>query len=255
MKRTKRIFSILLALALGLALLIPAAAGSAFELRANEKPWWIMPWWLRLGYFANSLKVSGFLEDSVLIYHDGKLVYEKYNRNHGPEVPHLIQSITKTVLAVLTGAAIHDGLIEGLDQKVVDFYPDAVIAGQESKLDMTIGHLLAMTSGLPMSQDCFKAEDAGLAAFESPQWYAPGAVFQYTAGANAQCLVGVIERAAGMNLLEYAHETLFGPLGITSVTWETTDNGSPIGGFGMAIERAVAVVEAFQALDSEYTIA
>lgn len=176
----------------------------------------------------------------MLILHEGKLVYEQYTQGQGLDVPHMAMSVTKSVLSALVGIAVKDGLIDVQD-KVYEYYIDDVkggllsFPGQESKLNMTVEHLLTMRSGLPDTQDCYRAADAGLAAFETPQARAPGGMFVYNTGAGPQCLVGIVERATGKNLLEFAQERLFGPLGITSVTWEATDCGSNKGGLGISM--------------------
>jgi len=46
-------------------------------------------------------------------------------------------------------------------------------------------------------------------------------------------LLGIIERASGRKLLDYAREKLFDPLGMDSVQWMTTADGLPTGGFGI----------------------
>jgi len=231
MKKFLSILLCVLLLALPVGMSASAADGDFSE---GAKPWFIMPWWLKVQYAVKSWPQMGFKEDSLLILHDGKLVYEKYAAGQGAGVPHTAYSVTKSVVSALAGIAVKDGLINVQD-KVAQYYPTADITGQDGKKDMTIGHLLTMRSGLPDSQDCFKALDAGLAAFETPQEKAPGKRFKYNSGAGPQCLVGILERVTGKNLRVFAEERLFGPLGITDVEWETTDHGSPIGGFGLSI--------------------
>ena len=98
----------------------------------------------------------GSATDSLLILHKGKLVYERYAKGWDKDKPHYMASVTKSVLSALVGIAIGEGKIKGVHQKVIDFFPDAKIApGQESKRDMTIEHLLTMTSGLPGDGDHF----------------------------------------------------------------------------------------------------
>ena len=176
--------------------------------------------------------------DSLLVLRHGKLVYENYFNGYDENKPHELWSITKSFTSALTGIAIGDGLIEGLDQKVIDFFPDAVIApGQESKRDMTVGHLLTMTSGLDTKgkwSACKGADDFALRAFELPQANPPGKQYYYDDIAPS-ILLGMIARASGKNVLDYANEKLFGPIGITSARWDTTDDGLPIGAFGLAL--------------------
>ena len=227
--------AIMLALPLGLS---ASATDGIFE--SGAKPWWIMPWWLKVQYAAKSWPQMGFKEDCMLILHEGKLVYENYAVGQGPDVPHVAWSVTKSVLSALVGITVKDGLIDVRDY-VYEYYIKDVrpglldFPGEEIKLNMTIEHLLTMRSGLPDTQDCYKAADAGLAAFETPQETAPGGRFKYNTGAGPQCLVGIVERVTGKNLMEFAQERLFGPLGITNVTWEATDCGSNKGGLGISM--------------------
>ena len=181
--------------------------------------------------------------EGLLVLHKGRLVYERYARGWDRDTPHPVFSVTKSVISALAGIAIGEGHIRSTEQKVVDFFPDAVIRpGQESKLDMTVGHLLTMASGLPGDSDgweglpaWWEAEDSGLAAFEIPQYTEPGARFNYNSGCGVHTLACLISRAVGMNLFEYAQEKLFGPLGMASVTWEAAADGSSYGGFGISM--------------------
>ena len=228
---------ILLAMPLGLrasAADEPAVIWPTEEFVTGCRPWWVSPLLLSASYIPRSVPQLGFRQHSLLILHEGRLVHESYRRGYDAETPHVAFSVTKSVLTALVGVAIAQGYIEGVEQYVIEFFPDATIApGQEQKRGMTIKHLLLMRSGLPTDMDSFEAEDAGLAAFESPQVRAPGARFRYCSGAGTQTLVGVIERATEQNLLDFATEHLFAPIGITSVEWNTTESGSPVGGFGI----------------------
>ena len=210
--------------------------GVAFE---TGRACWLWPAGLEYLYKLRSQGVGRPEHDSFLVLYKGRLVYERYGENESEESQFPIFSCTKTVVAALTGIAIKEGYINSVDQKVAEFYPDAVIApGQESKLNMTVRHLLTMTSGLPADleehcDDCIGAPDVGLAAFETPQAAAPGEKFLYSSNPGMQCLGGIIERRTGRSLHEYANEKLFGPLGITSVTWETLSDGSSRAGTGI----------------------
>ena len=228
MKKFLSVFLCIVFLALPLGLSVSATDGVFTE---GAKPWW-----LKIQFAVKSWPQMGFKEDGMLILHEGRLVYESYAEGQGPDVPHIAMSVTKSVLSALVGIAVGDGLIDVQD-RVSKYYPEANITGQDSKLNMTVEHLLAMRSGLPDTQDCFRAGDAGLAAFESPQAKAPGGLFSFTynSGAGPQCLVGIVERVTGKNLMDFAQERLFGPLGITGVTWEATDCGSNKGGFGISM--------------------
>jgi len=181
--------------------------------------------------------------EGLLVLYKGEIAYERYARGWDRDTPHPMFSVTKSVVSALVGIAIGEGYIEGVEQKVYDFFPDAVIApGQESKLDMTVGHLLTMSSGLPGDSDdwgglpvWWESEDTGRAAFEVPQYTGPGKRFNYNSGCGVHTLACLVSRAVGMNLFEYAQEKLFGPLGMTSVTWDAAADGNSYGGFGISM--------------------
>ena len=180
--------------------------------------------------------------ESLLILHKGKLVYEEYRNGWDKDTPHYMASVTKSVVSALVGVAIGEGKINGVGDQVADYFPEAktMPGWQESKADMTIEHLLTMTSGILAESEedwnGFFAEDqkdAALFAFLLPQKTAPGAKYAYDNIAPS-ILLGIVQRATGCgDMLRYAHEKLFDPLGMTSVEWETTADGLPTGGFGI----------------------
>ena len=199
--------------------------------------------------------IGGSQTDSLLILHKGKIVYEQYYNGYDKDTVHKQFSITKSVMSALIGIAIGEGHIGGVNDKVIDYFPDAVIpAGQESKRDMTIEHLLTMTSGIdtdvywnafmeaggldaaPGTVPLFPADtnDSALWAFELPQKRAPGTKYQYDSVVPS-ILGGILEQATGRKLLDYAQEKLFGPLGMTSVEWDKAPDGLPLGGFGISM--------------------
>jgi len=250
MKHPKRILSIACALILAIGILAPIAAAKPWaeetvwptaQFETARKPWWIMPWAMNLNYAWKAVVMGGWGKDSFAVLHEGKLVAEEYGWFNNKDKPHGMFSVTKSVLSALVGVAIMDGYITSVDQKVIEFFPDAVIApGQESKLDMTVEHLLRMTSGLPgddeeeISGACMYGDvDIGLAAFLTPQRQAPGEEMIYSSFAGSQCLAGLVQRAVGKSLYEYGQERLFGPTGMSSVDWKRAKDGTNTGGFGI----------------------
>jgi len=186
---------------------------------------------------------GGNIMASFWVWQDGEIVLYDYHRRYGFDRRQQTWSGTKPFVSALTGIAIQLSYIESVHQYVIDFFPDAVIPpGQESKYDMTVLHLLNMTSGLPVAgnsgffRPLFVRHDAGLASFMLPQRYAPGERFRYCfVGASSQALVGVVERATGQNLYDFGRQHLFDPLGMDSIRWTRTQSGSPVGGTGLYI--------------------
>jgi len=186
--------------------------------------------------------VAGFETNSLLVWRDGEIVREAYYNGFDENILHPVYSITRTVLKTLVGIAIDEGYIEGIDQRVTDFFPDVeIVPGQESKRDMTIEHLLTKTSGIEAWWDdpVWYAPDLGAAIFALPQETAPGELFRFQSGFRSttmELLSALLSRAiGGRSALEFANEHLFGPLGITNVEWESNADGTSRGTIGLEL--------------------
>ena len=109
---------------------------------------------------ANNLDI-----DSVLIIRNGYIIDENYLENHAIRNEmkfarndafihdgkrHVLFSCTKSVVSLLIGIAIEQGLIKNTEQKFFEIFPEMWGDSYEKrKKNITIGHLLTMTSGLP----------------------------------------------------------------------------------------------------------
>jgi CubicO group peptidase (beta-lactamase class C family) len=101
---------------------------------------------------------------SLLIYKDGKLVFEEYFPGHtykwdGPgfhgarvewdeNQVHNIHSVGKSMTSACIGIAIDQGFIKSVDQSIFEYLPDYQHLNSDGKDAITIEHLLTMTSGL-----------------------------------------------------------------------------------------------------------
>ena len=130
-----------------------------------------------------------------------------------------IASATKSLVSLLVGIAIDKGLIGGVDDTVLSYFPDyRVKRGEKTIYDVTIKHLLTMRApykghGDPWTKVC-----------TSPDWTA--ASLDFLGGRTGitgefsyrtvclHILSGILYRAAGMNTIEFANRYLFEPLGI-----------------------------------------
>lgn len=82
--------------------------------------------------------------DSFLIYHDGKLVAEKYFNGMRADTPHRIHSITKTVLGMAAGLAVEAGKLDP-KKLMTEYLPE--LEGPAFK-NTTVRHLLDMTAAV-----------------------------------------------------------------------------------------------------------
>jgi CubicO group peptidase (beta-lactamase class C family) len=99
--------------------------------------------------------------DSILIWKDGKLLFEMYNRRARVNAPHYTMSITKTITSVVLARAMQLGLLsmEDLDKPVISFMPDIdrskIQPGVET---ITLRDALFMKSGLRFAEESIERQ-------------------------------------------------------------------------------------------------
>ena len=164
--------------------------------------------------------------NSVIIVRNGRIVKEEYpSATIGPDTKRKLYSATKSVTSALIGIAIHEGFIEGVEQKITDFFPDLTMSGADDlKQYITIEHLLTMTPGYQWSMGdggrMRATADPAQYVLDKPMVNPPGTVYNYGDGAPL-LLSAVLKEATGKTTLEFATEYLFDPLNITDVYWES----------------------------------
>ena len=158
----------------------------------------------------------------ILVWQNRVNRYERYFHGYTGDDAFHVFSVTKSVFSALIGIAIEKGLIQSVNQKVLDFFPDyKVKAGEKTIQGITLQHLLTMTAP-------FKYETEPYAAFFASDHWVYAALdllgggeytgaFQYSPIIGAHILSGVLARAAGQPILDFATEHLFAPLGISSL--------------------------------------
>ncbi len=184
---------------------------------------------------------------SLLVVHEGYLVYENYFGNASREDElQPIQSITGCVTSILIGIAIAQGYIGSVHDYVLDYFPNHTFENMDAwKETMTIDHLLAMKSGLPWgdyryafdspTSDYFNmthTDDWVEWLLDRPMEYPPGEYWLHNTGAT-HLLSAIITVATGMNTSVFAEEYLFSPLGITDFEWLNDPQGAAMGGYDL----------------------
>ena len=87
--------------------------------------------------------------DGFLVVHHGKLVYERYFGDFGPNDHHLWASCTKSLVSMALGILVEEGRIDP-DARVSDYLPELHESGFASR---TLRQLLDMTSALDYVED------------------------------------------------------------------------------------------------------
>ena len=174
----------------------------------------------------------------LLVIKNGRIIYERYGLGNSRDTRWVSFSVAKSVTSMLLGAAIQDGYIESVDEKVTDYLPRLKGSSYDR---VSIRNLLQMASGVEWNEDYADPNsDANSADWPTLDLYAylgkkqvkaaPGEKFNYnTAETN---LVGTLLRAAiGNNLSTYLTDKIWRPFGMEAdATWMLTEAGG--GEFG-----------------------
>jgi len=191
---------------------------------------------------ASSMTVNEyFVQQNVvglLVIKDGQIAYERYGLGNTAESRWISFSVTKSVVSMLVGAAIRDGYIASVDEKVSDYLPRLKGTPYD---DSTLRNILQMASGVQWNEDyADPASDVNSASWQTVALYGylgqkqraapPGELFNYnTAETN---LVGTLLRSAiGNNLSTYLEEKIWHSFGMQHhAVWSLTEPGG--GEFG-----------------------
>ncbi len=174
----------------------------------------------------------------LIVVKDGTVVYERYELGNGPSTRWISYSVAKSVTSLLVGAAIKDGYITSVDERVTDYLPRLKKSSYDKS---TIRNLLQMSSGVEWDEDYADPEsDINTAPWDTlgvyeylrnkPRTSKPGRVFNYnTAETN---LIGTLLRSAiGNNLSTYLSEKIWQPFGMEhDAYWVLSEPGG--GEFG-----------------------
>jgi CubicO group peptidase (beta-lactamase class C family) len=111
----------------------------------------------------------------------------------------------------------------------------------DDKGGITLRDLLMMRSGLKWGEANWQVIplwesdlDQMQRILSLPLENPPGETWNYST-ADAHLIGGILTRATGVSLLDYANAHLFEPLGITGVEWDTDSRGYNVGGSGLAL--------------------
>ncbi len=196
-----------------------------------------------LDQFVELNRVAG-----LLVLHQGRIKQQRYRFGNDEKTRWMSMSIAKSITSTLIGAAIQEGLIEGLGDPVVRYAPALAGSAYEG---VTIRHVLMMASGVRWSEtytdpasdrrrllEAQIAQQPGgaLAVMRAlPRAAAPGTLNNYNTG-ETQIAAEVLHRAAGRPLSEYLHERIWEPCGMEAdaTWWLDSPGGIEIGGSGFS---------------------
>ncbi|MCJ7801758.1 MAG: beta-lactamase family protein, partial [Candidatus Marinimicrobia bacterium] len=174
---------------------------------------------------------------SVLVIRNGYIVAERYYRGYNENSEFNIRSVSKSYLSAMIGIAIENDIINGIHDKMLDFYPEYDHSGLDPrKDDITIKHLLTMQGGIDHEHNnyfrLYGTSNWIQSAIEEPLLYNPGETHSYNTFLT-HLLSGIITKTSGMSTLEFGQKYLCDPLGITIQDWQQSPQGIYFGGNSM----------------------
>jgi len=180
---------------------------------------------------------------ALVILHDGKLRLERYGLGFDAAGRWTSFSVAKSVTSTLLGAAVRDGSIRSLDDKVSDYIQEMKGSAYDQ---VSIRQLLTMTSGVRWNEN-YSDPDSDVARFNNhqpeegvdalvsylrklPRAAPPGTRWNYSTGETN--LVGIlVARATGKPLATYLSEKIWVPAGMEQqATWILSRTGQEISG-------------------------
>jgi CubicO group peptidase (beta-lactamase class C family) len=194
---------------------------------SNPQPWPVAAGYNKIDYPADlNAGLEKYGSIALVVIRDDSLLFEKYWDGYSDSSLSGSFSVAKSITSLLIGGAIKEGKIGSVDQKVSAFLPefqDGVAS------DLTIKHLLTMTSGSNWDESYNSPFSVTTEAYYGKHLYKtatgvkiekpPGTFHEYLSG-NTQLLGLIIEKATGRSVSEYAAEKLWGPLGAEhSAVW------------------------------------
>ncbi|WP_232369261.1 serine hydrolase domain-containing protein [Leptospira abararensis] len=203
---------------------------------------------------------------SFVIERHGKLVTEVYNtrkdnplnKRYGLRLPfdgettfdvntlHDVRSVSKSVTSLLFGIAVDKKIIEGLDFSVLSYYPELLIPSDDPRHEITLKHLLTMSSGLDWEEwrygFLFSDETRLVWKKDIPDFVMdrevltkPGSKFKYNGGGTS-LLSDILIKKTGKSLTVLSKEWLFDPLEIQHFEWVEDQNGRALAHAGLRLK-------------------
>lgn len=188
-----------------------------------SQPWVDSPYLAKIDLLQKERKRIEALEPaSFLITWGDTLIFEEYWNDHDREKTSNSFSMAKSIISIMIGIAIDEGKIGSIEDPVSKYLDEF----KDEKKDITIRHMLTMSTGLSWSESyshpfCDVAElyydtdDRDLSCNRREIEEEPGEIWQYKSG-DTQVLTYVLEEATGMKASQYASEKLWRPMGAES---------------------------------------
>ena len=206
----------------------------------------------------DALNLNGYLDatytDAFLVIHQGKIIAEDYRNAADAHKPHILMSVSKSMLGALSGILADKGILDTA-APVSEYVPE--IAGTAWK-GASVQNLLDMRAGIGFDEDYEATSGAIIEYRKSTGWNPPEpgdspsdlrsffnqmsdtdgphmGRFHYVSP-NTDLMAWIIERAAGTRYADLMSQHLWQPMGAETSAYITVDRlGAPRAAGGMCV--------------------
>ncbi len=210
---------------------------------------------IKVAHDGGEIDFAAFLEatdtDGLVILHRGRIVAESYANGMTEHTPHILMSVSKSMLGVVAAILADRGVLDPA-WPVTRLVPE--VAGTAYQ-GATIANLLDMRAGVLFDEDYLATSGPIIAYRKAQNWNPPepgdppsdlrsffrtltasdgphGGRFHYVSP-NTDLLAWAIERAAGKRYADVVGEVLWQPMGAARSAYITVDRlGAPRGAGG-----------------------
>jgi len=196
--------------------------------------------------FIDRLEAEIDAVHSFMIIRHGKLVSQGWWDPYQSDVPHMMNSVSKSFISTAIGFAIQENIIS-LDDLAISFFPNKVNDNHSWHWnEMRVKDLLAMNTGhlkqpVPVAMYSGKVDwnpdiqnelgnidwntDWVKYFFDSKVDFMPGTHWMYNTMAS-NVLAAIIKKATGQDVVDYLDSRFFKPLGIDKPEWDRFSGGN-----------------------------
>ena len=174
---------------------------------------------------------------ALLVVRRDTLLFEGYYGGHGRDSLSTSFSVAKSVVGLLAGIAVDEGLFGSVDDPVTEYLPELALRDPRFRR-VTLRHLLDMRSGIAFRDHDLPWGDKARAYYEPhlrervldeiEVERPPGETWAYNT--YNPMLVGLaLERASGTNVARFTSSRLWHPLGMEyPASWSTDGHTAPM---------------------------
>ena len=196
------------------------------------QPWKIAPEFNSYMLSSEDIHLlDSFKTTAFVVVKDTNLVFESYWDGYSENSKSSSFSMAKSIISLLTGIAIDEGLIESVDDPVAKYLPEF----ENKKYEITIRDLLTMSSGLKWNESYYNPFSETTKSYygtnldelvlKSKCKISPTKHYEYIV-VNPQVLSIIIKRLTNSTLSEYTSEKLWKPLGAKNdASWSLDQEG------------------------------